>query len=256
MIDWKCEVKTLFRENNLGCKIAVSEAITWFFDNVEEGIIIEDDCLPSPDFFPFCEELLKKFRDNEKIMHISGANYQFGKKHGAASYYFSIYPHIWGWASWRRAWKKYDVNLTDLENFKNKNTIKKIADQPKEQLYWLSRFEMVKNGTFNTWDYQWVFACWNNEGLSISPNYNLVTNIGFNNEATHTVSETPIANMPLEKLNTVIHPNKIIVNHKADHFIFENIFGSPFPKWNDKIRAAVSSLIPEQVKQQLRKIRN
>ena len=255
-IDWKCEVIKLFQDKNLGCKIAVSSALTWFFKNVEEGIILEDDCLPSPDFFTFCEDLLEKYRNNAKIMHISGANYQFGKKYGNASYYFSNYPHIWGWASWRRAWEKYDVNLADLDEFKKNKSIRKIATEPKEQEYWLKRFESVKKGEFDTWDYQWVFACWNNEGVSVSPNYNLVTNIGFGNEATHTISETPIANMLLEKLGTIIHPTKILINRKADNFIFENIFGSPFPKWNNKIRAYISSIVPKKVKEKIKQLIN
>lgn len=255
MVDWHCEVKTLFRNENLGCKNAVSTAISWFFDQVEEGIILEDDCLPGEDFFPYCEVLLNKYRDHEKIMHISGTNYQFGKKYGSASYYFSIYPHIWGWATWKRAWNKYDVNLKDLNKFKSTEKIKKTVIEPKEQEYWMKRFEAVSRGEFNTWDYQWVFACWNNEGISVSTNQNLVTNIGFGDEATHTFSQMPTANMPLEKLEHITHPNKIKINRQADNFIFEHIYGSPFPKWNTKIRNYMTSFIPEKVKRKIKQLK-
>lgn len=255
LVDWECEVQTLFREKNLGCKIAVSEGITWFFNNVEEGIILEDDCLPDPSFFTFCETLLEKYRNNEKIVCISGTNFQFGIKRGDASYYFSIYPNIWGWASWSRAWKKYDVNLDELDSFKTSGKIRKSVAEPKEQEYWMKRFEGVKKGEFNTWDYQWVFACWNNEGISISPNYNLVTNIGFGGEATHTHSEIPTANMPLEKPEKIIHPGKIKINREADNFIFEHIYGSPFQNWNDKIRAYVGSIIPGKLKEKIKQLK-
>ena len=115
-IDWQCEIKTLFREKNLGCKYAVSGAISWFFKNEEMGIILEDDCLPNQSFFWFCEELLKRYKDNMKIWHIGGASFQNGIKRGYADYYFSKYNHVWGWASWASRWKFYDTELRSIKN--------------------------------------------------------------------------------------------------------------------------------------------
>ena len=111
-VDWNCQVKTLFRENNLGCKLAVEQAITWFFEHEENGIILEDDCLPNIDFFLFCEELLQKYQDDDRVFAITGDNFQKGRQYGNASYYFSKYVHVWGWATWRRAWKYYDNDLS------------------------------------------------------------------------------------------------------------------------------------------------
>ena len=122
-IDWECEVKTLFRGENLGCKIAVSSAIDWFFENIEEGIILEDDCLPAQSFFGYCEELLEKFREDGRISVISGDNFQFGWRNTSDSYYFSKNCHIWGWATWRRAWERYDVEMKTYPNFKKKEKI-------------------------------------------------------------------------------------------------------------------------------------
>lgn len=215
-IDWKCEVKTLFRDKNLGCQDAVSSAITWFFDNVVEGIILEDDCLPDQSFFTFCETLLEKYRDNEKIMHIGGNNFQDGIKRGNASYYFSIHPHQWGWATWNRAWNRYNININGLENFKKTQTIFK---HPAIVSFNMEKLEKTLNGEINTWDYQWFYTIWKNNGITIVPNVNLVTNIGFGENATHTFqADHFLAQVPLGKLDTILHPTQIKVNKKADDY--------------------------------------
>ena len=185
-VDWDCDLQVLFRDNNLGCKKAVSSGINWFFEQVDEGIILEDDCLPDQSFFGFCQELLKYYRNNPKIMHISGNNFQFGRKRGNASYYFSIYNHIWGWATWKRAWQYYDVTMADFEEFKKTNQIEKITRNKDEQAYWMYFFEKVWRNEIDTWDYQNVYSMWKKQGLAILPNVNLVSNIGFTKDATHT----------------------------------------------------------------------
>ncbi len=209
-IDWDCEVKTLFREKNSGCKKAVCEGITWFFDNVEEGIILEDDCLPSESFFRFCEENLEKYRHDTKIMHISGEN-PLDTEPGNASYYFSKIPHIWGWASWRRAWNLYDVEFQDFDYFIKNNIIENIFEQKEVQKFWNKVFTRVKNGEINTWDYQWTYALFVNNGLSIVPGKNLVSNIGFGAvKATHTNENAKCANRKISEINNIIHPKFII----------------------------------------------
>lgn len=220
-IDWNCEVKTLFREENLGCGKAVSSAITWFFEQVEEGIILEDDCLPNNSFFRFCEELLDYYRDDGRIMHISGNNFQFGKKVGNASYYFSKYNHIWGWATWKRAWEIYDYELKDFQDRKNE-----ISYPKKTEKYWKEVFLGVSDKKIDTWDYQWTYCMWKKNGLSILPNKNLISNIGFGFNATHTKDSNSIfGNIPTQNISfPLIHPKNILVSNSADRNTSKKIF--------------------------------
>lgn len=221
-LDWDCEVKTLSRDKNLGCKIAVSSAIDWFFGNVEEGIILEDDCLPSQSFFWFCQEMLKYYKNDNSIMHITGSNSQFGKKIGDASYFFSKYGDIWGWATWRRVWKYYDVEMKKFPKFKKDNQMINIFRYKKMQNYYSYIFEKVYNGKINTWDYQWSFARLIDYGISIQPNVNLIQNIGFGIDATHTHKEIPlIVNNFANNIDfPLIHPFFKIPNNIADKKYF------------------------------------
>lgn len=159
-INWNCDVKTKFNENNLGCGKAVSQAITWFFDNEEEGIILEDDCLPSQSFFMYCEELLNKYKNDERIMHIAGNNpLTESRCKGNASYYFVKVQHCWGWASWKRAWKYY--NLQSYDTFKSNNMIKR----KNKQKYWMNIFDAMSKHTIDTWDYQWTYSIFQKIGF-------------------------------------------------------------------------------------------
>ena len=221
-IDWKCDVKTLFRERNLGCRDAVSSAIDWFFENEEEGIILEDDCLPGEDFFRFCSEMLDHYRDNEKIMHISGSNFNFGKKYGNADYYFSRYAMVWGWASWRRAWKLYDRNLDSLDDFMKHDATKLLPDAAQRKRF-LEIFEKVRNhdAKFNTWDFQWFYSVMHHYGLAVEPNVNLISNIGFTADPTHKINTPELADLPLEEWpENIAHPKKISPDRDADDFAF------------------------------------
>jgi hypothetical protein len=186
-IDWPCEVKTLFRDGNLGCGRAVSGAISWFFSEVEEGIILEDDCVPSASFFPYCEELLERYRNDERVMHIAGHNPLGVTRKGRTSYYFARNQHCWGWASWRRAWAKYAFKIEDLEDFIARGAIQRIFDGRQAQEYWLSVFAKMAKLEIDTWDYQWTYAIFKNGGFCINPARNLITNIGFRGDGTHTM---------------------------------------------------------------------
>lgn len=222
-IDWDCEVKTLFRDKNLGCGKAVSSAITWFFDNVEEGIILEDDILTSIDFFFFCSELLKYYRNEENVYSISGSNFLDGKKYNEKSYYFTRYPFIWGWATWKRAWKKYDYNMKELSDFVKSKKIEKIFDNKAEQIFWTSYFEKAKD--IDTWDFQWSFTVMNHDGCSIAPCVNLTKNIGFGPDATHTKNDNPkISAFVLENISKIKYRKNIEVNKFADRYTFENYY--------------------------------
>ena len=188
-VDWNCEVKTLFREKNLGCGQGVSSAISWFFQQEPEGIILEDDCLPSDSFFWFCQELLEKYRHDNRVMHIGGNNFlddSTGNKD--CSYYFSRNGHIWGWATWRRAWQAYDFKISLYDQLKEEGFFDEFFLNRLEKFYRMRKFSQVQDGSLDTWDYQWDFARFVNSGLSIAPQKNLVKNIGFGADATHTVS--------------------------------------------------------------------
>lgn len=217
-IDWDCKVQTLFRDKNLGCGKAVSSAITWFFENEEMGIILEDDCLPSLSFFWFCEELLNKYEDDERIWHIGGCNFQNSIKRGKASYYFSVINHVWGWASWANRWQKYDFKLS---NINNTDFLKKTFENKKALKYWTKIFGMMKENKTGIWGYQWTFTMWFNNGLAILPNVNMISNLGFREDATHTIGESKMANMKTYELIITKHPSQIIQDKEADEYTFK-----------------------------------
>ncbi len=214
-IDWDCELKTLFRDENLGCGKGPAHAINWFFEQVEQGIILEDDCLPDLSFFNFCEEQLNKFAFDENIFHISGCNIQFGLRSTRDQYYFSNIPHMWGWATWRRAWNKYDFN--SLKNFNRYN----IDD------YWIGEFESVLKGDVDAWDYQWLYTIQINKSICITPSISLVDNIGFNKNATHT-KKPPDWYFFEEKnyIKQLPNPNKVLVNKNADLLTMQLLNGN------------------------------
>ncbi|MBS3964775.1 MAG: nucleotide-diphospho-sugar transferase [Methylomonas sp.] len=223
-VDWPCEVKTLFGTENLGCKHAVSRAITWFFEQEEQGIILEDDCLPHPDFFVFCQDLLVRYADDERVAMITGDNFQNGQRRGDASYYFSKFNHIWGWASWRRAWQHYDVNIALWPEWNCSSHWNDSFQDCIEQKYWQKIFNAVHQNKIDTWDYQWTVCVWRNNGLTATPNVNLISNIGFGAEATHTLAENnPQSNMPTQSMGKIIHPLKVERNAEADRYVFDYV---------------------------------
>lgn len=227
-IDWTCDVHRKYSERNLGCKLGMSSAINWFFEDIEQGIILEDDCLPVLSFFSYCEDLLKRYANNTKIKMITGDNFLMGKRFTTDSYYFSRIPSIWGWATWRRAWKEYDLNMSTYSDFVKNKKIKGIFENKKMQNYWLKSFSKLYAGKIDTWDGQWVYAIYNNDGISITPTVNLVSNIGFGEEATHTKTREVLSNLRAEEMTILTHPSSIVINTKADNHLFETIFHKPF----------------------------
>ena len=216
-IDWKCEVKTLFRETNLGCKLAVSGAISWFFDNEPEGIILEDDCLPSLIFFEYCDTLLDKYRLDTRIRHIGGSSMNIAPPNNNNTYYFSKLTNVWGWASWRRVWKDYDVNIKQFDSFIESSLFLNIFNNRRVTNYLINLFRLTNKGKINTWDYQYVFCNIINNGLSILPYYNMITNIGFNLNGTHTFDNSnEFANVPTKDFEKIVHPIFIVPDVKKD----------------------------------------
>lgn len=225
IIDWPCEVFRKYSDKNFGCKINMSGGIDWFFKNEENGIILEDDCLPNESFFYFCQELLDKYKDVEKIKMISGNNFQFGKKYGEDSYYFSNFPNIWGFATWRRAWKEYDIEMKTYPEFKKDGKIATIFTDNKIQKFMIRLFDKLYKNEMNAWAGRWVYAIYSNKGISISPSVNLVSNIGFGQNSTNTKKRNDIlSNITTEKLENLVHPSLITINKEADDFLFRKIF--------------------------------
>lgn len=222
-VDWDCEVLTNFAEGNLGCKRRVSSGLDWVFSLVNEAIILEDDCLPAPSFFSFCQALLERYRHDERIMHISGNNFQLEEDGTDYSYYFSKYSNVWGWASWRRAWQHYDVQMAAWPLIRNK--VELGWEDKVEQKYWTGIFDSVYGGEIDTWDYQWILTCLSQSGLSIVPATNLVSNIGFRSDATHTQWDSPYAAMSTSNIWELTHPPLIVKNRKADINTFDRLFG-------------------------------
>jgi len=243
-IDWECEVKTLFREENLGCKIAVSEAITWFFQNEEKGIILEDDCLPDLSFFNFCSELLVKYEDDNRIMHITGSNFINDKLQLDHSYYFSRFPNIWGWATWKRAWKKYDASMSTFSSFLGEGGFDNIFSDSIMADFFFHFSRIVHSGSFNTWDLQWVYCVLTNNGLCVVPNINLVANIGFDNEATHTKGKNiEVEQRFIDKMNSVDHPLFIYPNQKADLVYFDLIHNGKYLRKRKTIQGRITTFL-------------
>lgn len=216
-VDWECELFTNFSDRNLGCRMAISSGIDWLFKHEERGIILEDDTLPSDSFFRFCDELLEKYRDEKRIMMISGDNFQFGRKVTEYSYYFSRYTHIWGWATWKRAWNYYDVYMKLWPEFKDTRLLLNVLGDTKEVSYWRRIFDKVYDRKIDAWSYQWLFASWLQDGLNILPQVNLVSNIGFGNSGTHTKGKSEVANLESREISFPLsHPFCVSRNVIAD----------------------------------------
>ncbi len=231
-VDWDCKISTHFQKQNEGPRLALGHAISWFFEQEEEGIILEHDCVPALSFFPFCKTLLQHYRHDERIMHISGDNFQFGKWRGDGSYYFSKLNHIWGFATWKRAWKLYDVEMKLYPLFKKENRIRDIIQDKRSRKIWMSIFERTFQKTLETWDYQWTFAMWCNNGLAILPNVNLVSNVGFDSKALNTTNpDHKLANMQRIELEEIKHPSFILSDEEADKFATNDVFNPTLLKF-------------------------
>lgn len=218
-IDWKCKIKTLFRDKNLGCKYAVAGAIDWFFENVEKGIILEDDCLPSQSFFRFCQEMLERYEDDERVMQISGTNIE-GKSKINEDYFFSNYFNAWGWATWRRAWKEYDVDMKKFIKIK-KSTIQ-FENAPFSGWKGKRLYSLLRDGKIDTWDYQWIYSCIINSGKCIIPKVNLIENLGFF-EGTHT-ADSHYQGLKRSNIKWPFSENEIFLNNKGYQKAYAKFF--------------------------------
>lgn len=243
-VDWDCKVLKNYSDTNLGCRQRVATGLDWVFQQVESAIILEDDCLPDPTFFQFCQELLEKYDDDQRIMMISGDNFQFGQQRSPYSYYFSRHTHIWGWATWRRAWQHYDLTMQQWSLIRDGNWLNDLLHQPQAVSYWKNIFQQAYEGKIDTWDYAWTFACWLQNGLTILPNVNLISNIGFHAEATHTKDTgSPFANLAVQAMQSPLHhPPFMITDSEADQRTQNTMFRQPthFDRLKNKLKGTFS----------------
>ncbi|MGB3721660.1 MAG: hypothetical protein WA979_02430 [Pacificimonas sp.] len=236
-VDWPCQVETLFREENLGCRDSVSGAISWFFENEEQGIILEDDVLPAPGLFRFLLALLDRYVDRPDISMISACTFIEDKVSDDADYFLSHYMHIWGWASWRRAWKNYDLSMSDWGSEAAVAAISQALGHRKKSVrFWIDIFDQAKAGKIDTWDYQWVYSAWRHGMTALTPSRNMIRNLGFGDDATHTTGPAPRQVQKL-KLNSptfpIRHPVSLSVNEKRERRVESDAFGiSRFPRLN------------------------
>lgn len=237
-VDWECELKTLYRDENLGCGKGPADAISWFFKDVNQGIILEDDSVPHHDFFDYCSELLKLYEENHTVKTIGSANFQNGKNHNNHSYYFSMQNGCFcSWATWKRTWEEYDYYLNRISIHTLKKSLKYYKVSLKEYIYWIDIFNKVKKDRFNEscWDYQLMFSIWKSKGVGIIPNVNLASNIGFNKEATHTYDPAHVgANKPTESILPLSNPPEIKTDRSADLFYHNYYYQIP-KKGKEKI---------------------
>lgn len=217
-VDWDCDVQTNYSETNLGCRLRVSSGITWAFELVDRAIILEDDCLPAASFFHYCADLLDRYASDERVMMISGDNHLFGQSTVANSYYFSRYAHIWGWATWRRAWAKYDINMTHWPEIRDRGLFDQYFPKRSERFFWESVFQAAYEGKVDTWDFQWFYSIWANSGLCVAPARNLVRNIGLGHaEATHTLKDAVYSSLTAEELGLPLtHPPMVLASSDKD----------------------------------------
>jgi len=240
-IDWPCEVHRNYAEANLGIHRRLPTGLDWVFESADRAIILEDDCIPSLSFFPFCEQLLERFQNDERVMEIAGGNYQMGRRRTAYSYYFSRYWGVWGWATWRRAWRHFDGEMRDWPRLRDAGFLDSVLPRAVERDYWIRCFDALVRGEVTTWDWQWLFTLWAQHGLSVVPEVNLISNIGYGEEATNLRAPTgPDANLPRHEMGELEHPPWVFPNTAADRFLFDVVLpGSKLRLLPSALRGAI-----------------
>ena len=225
-VDWPCEVHRKYADTNLGLKKNVSSGLDWVFSQVERAIVLEDDCVAHPDFFRFCDELLECYAEDERVSVITGNNFQNGQRRGQASYYFSKYNHCWCWATWRRAWHYYQGDLLFWPEWSQSDDWREKTPDTVERRYWSKIFERVRAGQIDSWAYPWSASVWYHGGLTATPNVNLVSNIGFGADSTHTASaDSPLSGMATRAIGEIRHPKTIEQDASADRYVFDYTMG-------------------------------
>lgn len=247
-VDWPCDVRTCYSSANLGCRIRISSGLDWVFSQVGEAIILEDDCLPDSTFFPFAEALLDRYRGEERIQMIAGTNVLAPRRFSAESYYFSRCYTIWGWATWARAWSHYDLQMSQWPARRNSGWLEELLGGDIEAGIAREIFDATHGGRVPTWDFQWLFSSWLAGGLSVTPEVNLVSNLGYGELATHErTGDHPLAARPTEPIEFPLrHPTEIAVQEDADRAVWRFSYADRFEtrpgSWRSRWRSAVRTL--------------
>ncbi|MEI7769488.1 MAG: hypothetical protein WCI67_05850 [Chloroflexales bacterium] len=216
-VDWPCAITRIYADANMGLRGRVESGITAAFELVERAIILEDDCVPAPSFFPFCAELLERYADDRRVVAISGDDFQGGRP-APASYRFSRYPHCWGWATWRRSWRHYDGPMAEWPALRERGWLERHLGNRRAARYWRRVFDLTYAGGVDSWAFRWLYSCWRQGGVAALPARNLVSNIGFGPEATHTTAaRNSFAAMPAYDLAFPLrHPPEVAADARAD----------------------------------------
>jgi hypothetical protein len=228
-VDWPCDLHTNFAESNLGCQERMISGLDWVFSLFESAIILEDDCLPNQSFFPFCEELLERYRGDSRIAYIAGANLVQNRLRTEYSYFFSRIGGIWGWATWRSQWQRYDRDLTDWPRFKAERLLSEIFEHPKAVKFWTGIFDAMyeKRGP-DTWDYQWLYTCLRDNLVTAVSSVNLIANIGFRPDATHTTETDSRFMLAASEIEFPLrHPYSAVPLHSMDTQRVQDMVSSP-----------------------------
>lgn len=229
-VDWPCELHTEFADTNMGLARRMFSGISWVFRHVDEAIILEDDCVPSPSFFPFCTELLSHYHDDTRLTAVSGDNFQYRNTCGPYSYYFSRYPHCWGWATWRRAWQLLDFDMPTWPEARSSGWVREWFSDPLSADFWEKIFDAVYQGKINSWAYRYIYTCFLHNGLTALPAINLVSNVGFDDTATHCRRSSPLANLPAQDMTWPLrHPPYVFRSRMADTYSQEAIYEDRLP---------------------------
>lgn len=261
LVDWDCEVLTNYSESNLGCGRRPATGIDWLFEHAEQAIIFEDDCVPHPTFFPFCDELLERYEDDQRVFQIAGNKLQFGSRRGSNSYFFSVHNICnGGWATWRRAWRHYDYAVKLWPTLRSSSWLTNaLGDDQRALQSWREKFDEAyeKSQEVDFWDYQWTFACWAQKGLTAIPNSQLLSNIGYGEEATHTTwAGDRWANLPTAAMTFPLrHPEEVYPHAEADRFFVKNIL-PVWPPRRSRLRQIVSSVTPPPVRKAISFLRS
>jgi hypothetical protein len=260
-IDWECEILKNYSDVNLGCGQRPATGITWVFEQVEQAIILEDDCVPHPSFFRFCEEMLARYRDDQRVMHIAGCSYRREPWPTPYSYYFSLFNGAWGWATWRRAWRHFDQSLKLWPELRGTSWLADVLEDSRAVHYWSTEFDVAyeRHGDVSYWDHQWTFACWANSGLSVAPRENLVSNIGCGPHATHTFDPNDLTgNLPAVEMRFPLnHPPVVLGSRELDRqklreSILPRLPAPPSPL--QRVRQMAGRMAPDSVKQLYRRL--
>lgn len=238
-IDWPADVEWNVAPTNMGLRARIQNGLTWAFGRVEEAIVLEDDCVPHPSFFPFCAELLDRYRNNPQIALICGSSFQFDADCGPASYFFSRYPLMWGWATWRRTWERYDPDIDEWANLRRTSWLADYLGDPLAAAYWRNIFDKVSAG-LDTWDFQMNFLCWRQDLLAVQPAHSMIANVGFGPDATFTrETDTVFSRIPVREMQfPLIHPERVERAKNCDDRTEKITFSASPRQQLERVRAA------------------